>query len=169
MGYDSLDPGEIVPEAQASFSDKFKNKVDYAICIDREPVIGVECKRAGGLATADKGEIRGYFNAVPSIKLGILTDGLVYELYSDTDSENMMDETPFVKFDLANVAEEQLNDQAADALWKLRKGTFDPADVGADAKRKSMSLNTLQLSTEALRTRLTPSFVLSWIWQELRV
>ena len=61
---------------------------------------------------------------------------LSIELYSDTDSENMMDETPFVKFDLANVAEEQLNDQAADALWKLRKGTFDPADVGADAKRK---------------------------------
>ncbi len=136
LGYDPLDPDEIIPEAQASFSDKFKNKVDYAICIDREPVIGVECKRTGELATADKGEIRGYFNAVPSIKLGILTDGLVYELYSDTDSENMMDENPFVKFDLANVAQEQLNDQAADALWKLRKGTFDPADVGADAKRK---------------------------------
>ncbi|MDE0528501.1 MAG: type I restriction enzyme HsdR N-terminal domain-containing protein [Truepera sp.] len=136
LGYDPLDPDEVVPEVHASFSGKFKNKVDYAICIDREPVIGVECKKTGELATADKGEIRGYFNAVSSIKLGILTDGLVYELYSDTDSENMMDENPFVQFNLANVAQEQLNDQVTDALWKLRKGTFDPADVGADAKRK---------------------------------
>lgn len=136
LGYDPLDPDEVVPEVHASFSGKFKNKVDYAICIDREPVIGVECKKTGELATSDKGEIRGYFNAVPSIKLGILTDGLIYELYSDTDSENMMDENPFVQFNLANVAQEQLNDQVTDALWKLRKGTFDPADVGADAKRK---------------------------------
>ena len=71
LGYDPLDPDEIVPEAHASFSDKFKNKVDYAICIEGEPVIGVECKRTGQLGTADKGELRGYFNAVPSIKLGM--------------------------------------------------------------------------------------------------
>ena len=33
----------------------------------------------------------------------------------------MMDDNPFVRFDLANIAEEQLNEQATDALWKLRK------------------------------------------------
>ena len=47
LGYDPLDPDEIIPEAQASFSDKFKNKVDYAICIDREPVMGVNASGPG--------------------------------------------------------------------------------------------------------------------------
>lgn len=136
LGYDPLNPDEVVPEAHASFSDKFKNRVDYAICIDGEPVIAVECKCAGKLVEANRGELKGYFNAVPSVKLGILTDGLVYELYSDTGRENMMDDEPFVRVDLSEVARERITENALDALAKLRKGTFDPADVGADAKRK---------------------------------
>jgi hypothetical protein len=136
LGYDPLNPDEVVPEAHASFSDKFKNRVDYAICIDGEAVIAVECKKTGSLNGANRGELKGYFNAVPTTKLGILTDGLVFELYSDTNLENMMDDEPFVRIDLSTIAKENVSDQALDALQKLRKGTFDPADVGADAKRK---------------------------------
>lgn len=136
LGYDPLNPDEIIPEAHASFSEKFKNRVDYAICIAGEPVIAVECKKTGELATAHRGELKGYYNAVPSVKLGILTDGLVYELFSDTNAENMMDTEPFVRLDLSAVAKGRISDQALDAVQKLRKGTFDPQDVGADAKRK---------------------------------
>ncbi|MBA2376324.1 MAG: hypothetical protein H0V75_09350 [Rubrobacter sp.] len=42
LGYDPLDPDEIIPEADASFSDKFKNRVDYAICKEQEPVIPIQ-------------------------------------------------------------------------------------------------------------------------------
>jgi hypothetical protein len=70
------------------------------------------------------------------VKLGILTDGLVFQLYSDTGAENMMDDDPFVVVDLSEVAQDRISDNGLDALLKLRKGTFDPADVGADAKRK---------------------------------
>lgn len=136
LGYDPLNPDEVVPESHASFSDKFKNRVDYAICIDRVPVIAVECKCAGKIVEANRGELKGYFNAVPTVKLGILTDGIIYELYSDTARENMMDDEPFVRVDLSEVARERLPGTALDALNKLRKGTFDPADVGADARRK---------------------------------
>lgn len=136
LGYDPLNPDEIIPEAAASFSEKFKNRVDYAICIGSEPVMAVECKKTGDLSDGHRGELKGYFNAVQTVKLGVLTDGLRYELFSDTDSENMMDSDPFVTVDLADVARERVTDQALDALQKLRKGTFDPADVGADAKRR---------------------------------
>lgn len=136
LGYDPLNPDEIIPEAHASFSDKFKNRVDYAICIDGEPAIAVECKCVGRLVDANRGELKGYFNAVPSVKLGILTDGLAYELFSDTGRENMMDDEPFVRIDLTDVAQQRITDNALDALRRLQKGTFDPADVGADAKRK---------------------------------
>lgn len=136
LGYDPLNPDEVIPEAAASFSDKFKNRVDYAICISTEPVMAVECKKTGDLSDSHRGELKGYFNAVQTVKLGVLTDGLVYELFSDTDSENMMDNEPFVTIDLAEVARERVTDQGLDALQKLRKGTFDPADVGADAKRR---------------------------------
>jgi hypothetical protein len=136
LGYDPLDPDEVVPEAHASFSDKFKNRVDFAICQDKTPVIAVESKKVGSLVEANRGELKGYFNAVATVKLGILTDGLVYQLFTDTGAENMMDDEPFVTVDLGEVAREQIEPNALDALVRLRKGTFDPAHVGADARRK---------------------------------
>lgn len=136
LGYNPLDPDEIVPEAHASFSDKFKNRVDYAIYKDEEPVIAIECKKVGNLSETNRGELKGYFNAVPSVKLGILTNGLIYQLFSDTSQENMMDDEPFVFVDLSEVAQDSISDNALDAFLKIRKDTFDPADVGADAQRK---------------------------------
>jgi hypothetical protein len=136
LGYDPLDPDDVIPEADASFSDKFKNRVDYAICKESVPVIAVEAKKVGSLTDANRGELKGYYNAVPTVKLGILTDGLTYQLYSDTEEENLMDNEPFAGVDLAEVAQEQIADDAFDALLKLRRETFDPADIGADARRK---------------------------------
>lgn len=151
LGYDPLDPDEVVPEAHASFSDKFKNRVDYAICQAGKPVIGVEVKKVGALAGAHRGELKGYFNAVQTIKLGILTDGLVWQLYTDTGSENMMDDEPFVLIDLAQVADGILSDAQFDALVRLRKTVFDPADVGAHARRKLYVAGYLSVLEEAFR------------------
>lgn len=136
LGYDPLDPDEVVPEAHASFSDKFKNRLDFAICQDKTPVIAVESKKVGALVEANRGELKGYFNAVPSVKLGILTDGLTFQLFTDTSAENMMDDEPFAVVDLTEAARDQVDANALDALMRLRKGTFDPANVGADARRK---------------------------------
>lgn len=136
LGYDPLDPDEVVPEAHASFSDKFKHRVDYAICKDKQPAIGVECKKVGTLNQGHRGELKGYFNAVPSIKLGVLTDGLIWQLYSDTGRENMMDDEPFTVVDLREVAEGKLSEHQLDALQRIRKEAFDPSNVGADARRK---------------------------------
>jgi hypothetical protein len=136
LGYNPLDPDEVVPEADASFSDKFKNRVDYAISKEGVPVIAVEAKKVGRLSEANRGELKGYYNAVPTVKLGILTDGLIYQLFSDTEEENLMDNEPFAVVDLSQVAQEQIADDAFDALLKLRRDTFDPEDIGADARRK---------------------------------
>lgn len=136
LGYDPSDPDEILPEADASFAEKFKNKVDYAILQGGEPVIAIETKKVGALSESTKGELKGYFNAMPTVKLGILTDGLIYQLYSDTSRENMMDDRPFAIVLLREVAQDQISDSVFDALLKLRKGTFDPESIGKDAERK---------------------------------
>ena len=73
---------------------------------------------------------------MPTVKLGILTDGLTYQLYSDTEEENLMDNEPFAVVDLAGVAQEQIAEDAFDALLKLRREAFNPEDIGADARRK---------------------------------
>lgn len=57
LGYNPMDPNEIQPEVEASFSDKFKNKVDYAILKDGRPVIAIETKTAGAICEAQRGEL----------------------------------------------------------------------------------------------------------------
>lgn len=136
LGYDPLNPDEIVPQDHASFADKFKNRVDYAIYKEGKPVIAVECKKVGELKGINRGEIKGYFNAVQTVKLGILTDGLTYELFTDTGAENMMDDEPFARLDLRETAEERIDQTAMDAVMGLSKEKFDPATIGAEARRK---------------------------------
>ena len=61
-------------------------------------------KESGSLSEPNRGELKGYYNAVPTVKLGILTDGIIYQLFSDTEEENLMDNEPFAVVDLAQVA-----------------------------------------------------------------
>jgi predicted type IV restriction endonuclease len=150
LGYNPLDPDEVIPEAHASFSDKFKNRVDYSVSVNGSPAIAIECKKVGTLSEANRGELKGYFNAVPSVKLGILTDGLQFQLYTDTGLENLMDDQPFAVVDLSEVAREQVDPTAFDALSKLRKGTFDPAFVGADARRRIYTAQYAEALDKAL-------------------
>jgi hypothetical protein len=95
LGYDVGNPDEVSPEHHADFSEKYKNKVDYAILHRGIPVIALESKRVGTEMKDDRGQLRSYFNACQTVKLGILTDGLKYELYADSDKQNMMDESAF--------------------------------------------------------------------------
>ena len=85
----------------------------------------------------DSGQLRGYFNACPTVKLGILTDGLKYEFYADSDKPNMMDETAFLRLDLTEVAKDgTIDDNTLGGVAAIRSGLFNPEDVGAEAKRK---------------------------------
>ncbi|WP_156473763.1 hypothetical protein [Acetobacter malorum] len=44
LGYDTMNPDEVCPEHNADFSDKYKNRVDFAILKNKDPVIAIECK-----------------------------------------------------------------------------------------------------------------------------
>ena len=85
----------------------------------------------------DRGQLRSYFNACPTVKLGILTDGLKYEFYADCDKPNMMDDVAFLRLDLAEVAKDgAIDDNTLGGIAAIRKGLFNPEDVGAEAKKK---------------------------------
>jgi predicted type IV restriction endonuclease len=137
LGYDVGNPDEVSPEHHADFAEKYQNKVDYAILHHGVPVIALESKRVGAAMKDDRGQLRSYFNACPTVKLGILTDGLKYEFYADSDKPNMMDEAAFLRLDLAEVAEDgTVDDNTLEGVAKIRSGSFNPEDVGAEAKRK---------------------------------
>lgn len=135
LGYDPVDPTEVSVEHSADFSEKYKNKVDYAILKDGLPVIAIECKSVGNGKKDDRGQLKSYFNAAKSVKLGILTDGVIYELFVDSNEPNMMDDDPYLTVDFDKIVKGEIADTEIEGLYALSKTRFDPELVGDSARR----------------------------------
>lgn len=128
LGYNVFDPNEVVPEYTTDHGIKKGEKVDYALFKDDKPVILIECKNID--ADLDKehaSQLFRYFN-VSEVKIGILTNGIVYRFYSDLESTNKMDEKPFLEIDLLNIKEPLIKE-----LKRFRKESFDLDDLATVA------------------------------------
>ena len=123
LGYDIFDPFEVVPEYTADFGLKQGEKVDYAIVRednDGEPALLIECKKVSDpLDVSKASQLSRYFSQTPA-HIGILTNGVAYKFFSDLDAENVMDTTPFLEIDVANLDTRDIN-----ALNHFAKHTFD--------------------------------------------
>ena len=127
LGYDVGNPDEVSPEHHADFAVKYQNKVDFAILREGIPVIALKSKSVGSPLKDDRGQLRSYFNACLTVTLGILTDGIKYELYADCDRENYMDDVAFLRFDLAKIAKDgNIDENTLDGIAAIRKGFFNP-------------------------------------------
>lgn len=130
LGYDVFNPAEVVPEYTADVGTKKGEKVDYAICDNGRISILVECKPASAeLNINHAGQLFRYFS-VTDARLAILTNGVVYQFYSDIDSPNKMDSKPFFTFVLDHL-------KAADVriLEKFTKSGFDIEQIVHEASQ----------------------------------
>ncbi|MCP3425599.1 type I restriction enzyme HsdR N-terminal domain-containing protein [Rothia sp. AR01] len=129
LGYDVFNPLEVVPEFTADHGTKKGEKVDYAIMRDGEVQILIECKHIGdGLNIKHASQLFRYFS-VTNARIAILTNGQVFNFYTDLDAPNIMDERPFLVLDLLDIDESILP-----ALEKLTKETFSLDSVISSAE-----------------------------------
>lgn len=136
LGYNVFDPTEVEPEFSADIGGKKGEKVDFAIKVDGNPIVLIEVKHwQSALCEANASQLFRYFNAVESVRFGILTNGIVFRFYSDLEAENRMDEDPFLVVDLEQLAESspKVRDSLLEALRRFAKGRFDPVDVAEAA------------------------------------
>ncbi len=120
LGYDVFSPLEFVPEFIADTGTKKGEKVDYAILRDGDPIMIIEVKPCDtDLNIKHINQLYRYF-AVTKARFGILTNGIIYQFYSDLEEPNKMDNTPFMKIDLSD-----LNDKVVNKLKQFRKESFD--------------------------------------------
>lgn len=100
LGYDVFDTDEFMPEFVCDVGTKKGEKVDYALLKDGEPIILIEAKRAGmKLQKQQQGQLYRYFT-VNHCRLAILTNGVTYQVFSDINTPNIMDDDPFLSFNL---------------------------------------------------------------------
>lgn len=112
LGYNVFNPLEVIPEFDAGVAGKKGEKVDYAIKINDSVAMLIECKMAGSPLNKVKISQLFHYFAACKTRVAILTDGLEYHFFADTEASNIMDETPFfvfnvLKFDDAQLAELQ--------------------------------------------------------------
>lgn len=125
LGYDVFNPNEILPEYVCDVAGKKGEKIDYAIMRDGEPVILVEAKRAGmKLQKAQQGQLFRYFSTSHS-RIAVLTNGNTYNFYSDINSPNVMDDDPFLSFNILEDDEELY----LSSLEQFHKNNFNIKDI----------------------------------------
>lgn len=124
LEFDPFDPREVIPEYIADVGIKKGEKVDYAIAVNGDIGIIVECKAPNSkLDLNHASQLYRYFS-VTSAKFAILTNGFDWQVYTDLDQPNRMDKRPFLSFELTD-----LDQTAISELSKFRKSVFNIEDI----------------------------------------
>ena len=123
LGYDVFNPLEVVPEFISDIGLKKGEKIDYAIFIDNNPAILIECKHWNQNLSIHDGQLLRYFHTSKA-KFGLLTNGIIYRFYSDLVDANKMDEKPFLEFNITEIKENQIEE-----LKKFHKSYFDAESI----------------------------------------
>lgn len=120
LGYDVFNPSEVIPEFTADVGVKRGEKVDYAINHNGDIQILIECKRINdSLKPEHASQLFRYFS-VTNARIAILTNGEIYQFYTDLDAPNKMDAKPFLVLDLNDIDSTLVGE-----VKKLTKEVFD--------------------------------------------
>lgn len=152
LGYDVFNPLEVVPEYVTDIGTKKGEKIDYAIFRDGHPSILIECKHWNQNLSLHDGQLLRYFH-VSKAKFGLLTNGIEYRFYTDLVAPNIMDEKPFLSFNITEIKETTVEE-----LKKFHKSYFDIEKIintAGELKYMNELKNLIQLEM----TNPTPEFV----------
>ena len=145
LGYNIFDPTEVIPEFTADHGTKKGEKVDYAIILNGQPMILIECKSVEAeLNNKQASQLFRYYS-VTDAKVGILTNGIIYRFFSDLVSPNKMDDKPFLEVDLLNLKEKDLRE-----IKRFTKDVFDPDDLTSTAITLKYTNETMQILQEEM-------------------
>jgi predicted type IV restriction endonuclease len=119
LGYDIFNPTEVIPEHICDIGTKKGEKVDYVIRKNEDPILIIECKHWKESADAHNSQLHRYYHVSKS-RFGILTNGIVYNFYTDLEKPNIMDEKPFFTINI-----EDLKDSSIKILESFTKNDYN--------------------------------------------
>lgn len=151
LGYDYRDPFEVQPEFAADLRNDTRDRVDFVIMRDGSPAIAIECKKAGADLSAHRGQLRAYFAALPSVHLGVLTDGLLFEFFVDCEAPNIMDAEPFLTLDLEAATRGSIPTDVTETLLSITRQHFRPEAILEIAETRLLAKRMRSLLLQEIR------------------
>ena len=109
LNYNKMD--DYLHEFIADMGTKRGRRVDMAISLGQSaPIILVECKKATiNLSDNHFRQLNEYCLYTESAKVGIVTNGIIYDFYSRSDENNViLNEAPFFTFNITNYTDADL-------------------------------------------------------------
>lgn len=152
LGYDIFNPLEVVPEMDCDLIKKKGEKIDYAIMKDGQPIMLIECKHWKQDLSLHDTQLKKYFVASKA-KFGVLTNGIKYLFYTDLINQNIMDDKPFLEFDITDIKEYQIEE-----VKKFHKSYFDIGNILSSASELKYSSELKALFAKEF-SNPTPEFV----------
>jgi predicted type IV restriction endonuclease len=132
LGYDITDPTEVTHEYDAHFGTPGKvrpNKVDYAIAINGNTVMLIEAKACTEKPVNHDKQLKAYFNAVLTAKIGVVTNGVEYRFFTDLEVPNIMDDKAFFTFNILDYSPKDVEN-----LKFFHRDNFDASRIKHDAE-----------------------------------
>ncbi len=151
LDYDYTDPTVVLPEFPAGFRDEATDRVDYAIMIGNVPVIAIECKKVGTSLAEHRGQLCSYFTALRTVRIGILTDGVTFEFFTDWDNANVMDLEPFLVLDLDAATRKPVPLDVAEVLSFIYKPNFQPDVIAEIVEMRLVALRLRSILVSELK------------------
>ena len=146
LDYEVFNPLEVVPEFTADIGTKKGEKVDYAIKKDNKVIILIECKWSGtDLQKEHASQLYRYFSATEA-RFAVLTNGILYQFYSDIDEPNKMDSKPFFEFNILEFEEHHI-----DELKKFTKQAFSLENILTTASTLKYASSIKKILEKELR------------------
>lgn len=102
LGYDIENPQIISPEYTVG-----ADKVDYSIMQNSMPLLFIEAKNVKENLNKHVDQAKKYFNN-SDVKIICLTNGLIYNFYSDMNKDNEMDNDPFLSLNIEKITDYEI-------------------------------------------------------------
>ncbi|MDZ4789625.1 MAG: type I restriction enzyme HsdR N-terminal domain-containing protein [Hyphomicrobiales bacterium] len=143
LGYDPNDPKVVVQEHRVDLNKKYPDRADIVFYVYGKPAIVVECKAPGKNLTRYFSQLSRYYDVYDDATLGVLTDGVIFHFFSETDADGSLEPIPFLTINLEKIASRGLVTEEVEFLSKVGHEGFDKKWI------------TQFANTELLRIKLT--------------
>lgn len=154
LGYDVFNMDEFVPEYTTDFGRKQGEKVDYAICINGQPLILVEAKKIGVELGKDQVSQLFRYYACTDARIAILTNGDDYWFFTDSVKANTMDIDPYLKLKLSESDEVGLR-----VLGNYSRENIEEYDVSSGVQMQKYESTVKEFIDMLFTGNISASFI----------